>query len=90
MPVCVLCVILPTALDSVLFERGLFKNSCLHHLSRLQHLLFGSLGRSLACADPPESERLPILNEAWKVITKVRNPQVRATVYTGFIIILIQ
>uniref|UniRef100_A0AAR2JFR4 VPS35 endosomal protein-sorting factor-like n=1 Tax=Pygocentrus nattereri TaxID=42514 RepID=A0AAR2JFR4_PYGNA len=40
-----------------------------------KHLLFGSLGRSLACADPPESERLPILNEAWKVITKVRSPQ---------------
>uniref|UniRef100_A0A3B1J1K4 VPS35 endosomal protein-sorting factor-like n=1 Tax=Astyanax mexicanus TaxID=7994 RepID=A0A3B1J1K4_ASTMX len=40
-----------------------------------KHLLFGSLGRSLACADPAESERLPILNEAWKVITKVRSPQ---------------
>uniref|UniRef100_A0A665UVW2 VPS35 endosomal protein-sorting factor-like n=1 Tax=Echeneis naucrates TaxID=173247 RepID=A0A665UVW2_ECHNA len=40
-----------------------------------KHLLFGSLGRSLACSDPPESERLTILNEAWKVITKVRNPQ---------------
>uniref|UniRef100_A0A8B9KFT2 VPS35 endosomal protein-sorting factor-like n=1 Tax=Astyanax mexicanus TaxID=7994 RepID=A0A8B9KFT2_ASTMX len=41
----------------------------------VQHLLFGSLGRSLACADPAESERLPILNEAWKVITKVRSSQ---------------
>uniref|UniRef100_A0A8C4HG36 VPS35 endosomal protein-sorting factor-like n=1 Tax=Dicentrarchus labrax TaxID=13489 RepID=A0A8C4HG36_DICLA len=41
-----------------------------------KHLLFGSLGRSLACADPPESERLTILNEAWKVVTKVRSPQV--------------
>ncbi|KAJ8246244.1 hypothetical protein GJAV_G00265420 [Gymnothorax javanicus] len=40
-----------------------------------KHLLFRSLGRSLACADPPENERLPILNEAWKVITKVRSPQ---------------
>ncbi|XP_062331258.1 VPS35 endosomal protein-sorting factor-like isoform X1 [Osmerus eperlanus] len=40
-----------------------------------KHLLFGSLGRSLACADPSEPERLPILNEAWKVITKVRSPQ---------------
>ncbi|XP_077407451.1 VPS35 endosomal protein-sorting factor-like isoform X3 [Vanacampus margaritifer] len=39
-----------------------------------KHLLFGSLGRCLACADPPESERLTILNEAWKVITKVRSP----------------
>uniref|UniRef100_A0A8C5A449 VPS35 endosomal protein-sorting factor-like n=1 Tax=Gadus morhua TaxID=8049 RepID=A0A8C5A449_GADMO len=40
-----------------------------------KHLLFGSLGRSLACADPPEAERLTILNEAWKVITKIRGPQ---------------
>ncbi|XP_031153773.1 VPS35 endosomal protein sorting factor-like isoform X1 [Sander lucioperca] len=40
-----------------------------------KHLLFGSLGRSVACADPPESERLTILNEAWKVVTKVRSPQ---------------
>ncbi|XP_061611932.1 VPS35 endosomal protein-sorting factor-like isoform X2 [Phyllopteryx taeniolatus] len=40
-----------------------------------KHLLFGSLGRCLACADPPESERLTILNEAWKVITKVRSPR---------------
>ncbi|XP_047233035.1 VPS35 endosomal protein-sorting factor-like isoform X2 [Girardinichthys multiradiatus] len=40
-----------------------------------KHLLYRSLGRSLACADPPESERLTILNDAWKVITKVRNPQ---------------
>ncbi|KAF4106796.1 VPS35 endosomal protein-sorting factor-like [Onychostoma macrolepis] len=40
-----------------------------------KHLLFASLGRSLSCADPPESERLSILNEAWKVITKVRSPR---------------
>ncbi|CAL1604893.1 unnamed protein product [Knipowitschia caucasica] len=40
-----------------------------------KHLLFGSLGRSLASADPPESERLTILNDAWKVITKVRSPR---------------
>uniref|UniRef100_A0A8C4NRH1 VPS35 endosomal protein-sorting factor-like n=1 Tax=Dicentrarchus labrax TaxID=13489 RepID=A0A8C4NRH1_DICLA len=46
-----------------------------------KHLLFGSLGRSLACADPPESERLTILNEAWKVVTKVRSPQVEYRCY---------
>ncbi|XP_066546086.1 VPS35 endosomal protein-sorting factor-like isoform X2 [Amia ocellicauda] len=40
-----------------------------------KHLLFGSLGRSLACTDPPEADRLTILNEAWKVITKLRSPQ---------------
>ncbi|XP_051523753.1 VPS35 endosomal protein-sorting factor-like isoform X2 [Myxocyprinus asiaticus] len=40
-----------------------------------KHLLFASLGHSLSSADPPESERLSILNEAWKVITKVRCPR---------------
>uniref|UniRef100_A0A670YT69 VPS35 endosomal protein-sorting factor-like n=1 Tax=Pseudonaja textilis TaxID=8673 RepID=A0A670YT69_PSETE len=40
-----------------------------------KHLLFCSLGQNLALADPPESDRLQILNEAWKVITKLKNPQ---------------
>uniref|UniRef100_A0A6I8QAG6 VPS35 endosomal protein-sorting factor-like n=1 Tax=Xenopus tropicalis TaxID=8364 RepID=A0A6I8QAG6_XENTR len=37
-----------------------------------KHLLFRSLGLNLALADPPENDRLQILNEAWKVITKIR------------------
>lgn len=41
-----------------------------------QHLLFCSLGQNLALADPPEIDRLQILNEAWKVITKLKSPQV--------------
>nr|XP_033818832.1 VPS35 endosomal protein sorting factor-like isoform X4 [Geotrypetes seraphini] len=40
-----------------------------------KHLLFRSLGINLALADPPENDRLQILNEAWKVITKLKNPQ---------------
>ncbi|XP_054431453.1 VPS35 endosomal protein-sorting factor-like isoform X2 [Pteronotus mesoamericanus] len=40
-----------------------------------KHLLFCSLGLNLALADPPEGDRLQILNEAWKVITKLKNPQ---------------
>ncbi|XP_063286402.1 VPS35 endosomal protein-sorting factor-like [Pelobates fuscus] len=40
-----------------------------------KHLLFRSLGLNVALADPPENDRLQILNEAWKVITKLRNPQ---------------
>ncbi|XP_029432414.1 VPS35 endosomal protein sorting factor-like isoform X2 [Rhinatrema bivittatum] len=40
-----------------------------------KHLLFRSLGRNLAMADPPENDRLQILNEAWKVIAKLKNPQ---------------
>ncbi|XP_030068287.1 VPS35 endosomal protein-sorting factor-like [Microcaecilia unicolor] len=40
-----------------------------------KHLLFRSLGINLALADPPENDRLQILNEAWKVITKLKSPQ---------------
>nr|XP_008122571.1 PREDICTED: UPF0505 protein C16orf62 [Anolis carolinensis] len=40
-----------------------------------KHLLFRSLGQNLALADPPEGDRLQILNEAWKVITKLKSPQ---------------
>uniref|UniRef100_A0A4W3I1S2 VPS35 endosomal protein-sorting factor-like n=1 Tax=Callorhinchus milii TaxID=7868 RepID=A0A4W3I1S2_CALMI len=40
-----------------------------------KHILFRSLGMNLALADPPENDRLQILNEAWKVITKLKNPQ---------------
>ncbi|KAM9304823.1 VPS35 endosomal protein-sorting factor-like isoform 2-T2 [Gastrophryne carolinensis] len=40
-----------------------------------KHLLFRSLGLNLALADPPENDRLQILNEAWKVITKLKIPQ---------------
>ncbi|XP_040214483.1 VPS35 endosomal protein-sorting factor-like isoform X3 [Rana temporaria] len=40
-----------------------------------KHLLFRSLGLNLALADPPEGDRLHVLNEAWKVITKLKIPQ---------------
>ncbi|XP_078097064.1 VPS35 endosomal protein-sorting factor-like isoform X2 [Mustelus asterias] len=40
-----------------------------------KHLLFQSLGLNLILSDPPENDRLQILNEAWKVITKLKNPQ---------------
>ncbi|KAG8558157.1 hypothetical protein GDO81_016885 [Engystomops pustulosus] len=40
-----------------------------------KHLLFRSLGLNLALADPPENDRLQILNEAWKVITKLKVPE---------------
>ncbi|XP_078273677.1 VPS35 endosomal protein-sorting factor-like isoform X3 [Rhinoraja longicauda] len=40
-----------------------------------KHLLFQSLGLNLAWADPPENDKLQILNVAWKVITKLKNPQ---------------
>jgi hypothetical protein len=31
---------------------------------------FGSLGKAVAQAPPPEEQRLPLLNEAWKVVSK--------------------
>ncbi|XP_059835392.1 VPS35 endosomal protein-sorting factor-like isoform X1 [Hypanus sabinus] len=40
-----------------------------------KHLLFQSLGLNLALADPPENDKLHILNVAWKVITRLKNPQ---------------
>uniref|UniRef100_A0A8V5H7N3 VPS35 endosomal protein-sorting factor-like n=1 Tax=Melopsittacus undulatus TaxID=13146 RepID=A0A8V5H7N3_MELUD len=46
-----------------------------------KHLLFRSLGLNLALADPPENDRLQILNEAWKVITKLKNPQVSYSLF---------
>ncbi|MEJ1273914.1 VPS35 endosomal protein sorting factor like [Cricetulus griseus] len=45
-----------------------------------EHLLFRSLGLNLALADPPENDRLQILNEAWKVITKLKNPQLQSII----------
>ncbi|GCC41227.1 hypothetical protein chiPu_0025410 [Chiloscyllium punctatum] len=49
-----------------------------------KHLLFQSLGLNLALADPPENDKLQILNEAWKVITKLKNPQVSRSLYLLF------
>ncbi|XP_072337992.1 LOW QUALITY PROTEIN: VPS35 endosomal protein-sorting factor-like [Scyliorhinus torazame] len=40
-----------------------------------KHLLFQSLGLNLILADPPENDRLQILNEAWKVLTKLKISQ---------------
>uniref|UniRef100_UPI00358F8339 VPS35 endosomal protein-sorting factor-like isoform X2 n=1 Tax=Myxine glutinosa TaxID=7769 RepID=UPI00358F8339 len=39
------------------------------------HLLYRSLGQSLAVADPPEEERLQVLNDAWKVVTRLHSTQ---------------
>lgn len=52
-----------------------------------QHLLFRSLGLNLALADPPENDHLQILNEAWKVITKLKNPQVSYWQFSSMLIL---
>ncbi|GIY19382.1 VPS35 endosomal protein-sorting factor-like [Caerostris darwini] len=39
-----------------------------------KHLLFRTLGLCLVVADPPENERLQILNDVWKIVTKLKNP----------------
>ena len=36
--------------------------------------LYLCLGRSLVAPPPPPSQRLQILNDVWKVVTKVQNP----------------
>ena len=45
--------------------------------SSLQHVLYNSLGTRLSLADPPEGDKLKILNEVWKFITKLKEPAVR-------------
>lgn len=37
-------------------------------------LLFRTLGLCLVVSDPPENERLQILNDVWKIVTKLKNP----------------
>ncbi|XP_064636614.1 VPS35 endosomal protein-sorting factor-like [Lineus longissimus] len=39
-----------------------------------KHLLHRTLGLCLVMADPPEDQRLAVLNEVWKVIMKLKNP----------------
>lgn len=41
-----------------------------------QHVLQQSLGRCLVVADPPEDQKLAVLNEVWKSVIKLRNPGV--------------
>ena len=41
-----------------------------------QHLLYRSLGTCLVMAAPPEQQRLPLLNDTWKVVMKLKNPAV--------------
>ncbi|GAB6020434.1 hypothetical protein CHUAL_003128 [Chamberlinius hualienensis] len=38
-----------------------------------KHLLFRTLGLCLIVADPPENQRLQILNEVWKVVGRLKN-----------------
>ncbi|XP_057310899.1 VPS35 endosomal protein-sorting factor-like [Hydractinia symbiolongicarpus] len=39
-----------------------------------KYLLYRSLGTSLAMEDPPDDIKLTILNEVWKVVTKLKEP----------------
>lgn len=41
-----------------------------------QYLLDRTLGLCLVMASPPEEQRLPVLNEVWKSIMKLKNPGV--------------
>ncbi|XP_068081598.1 VPS35 endosomal protein-sorting factor-like isoform X2 [Anabrus simplex] len=39
-----------------------------------QYLLFRTLGLCLALADPPPDHRLQVLNDVWRVVTKLEDP----------------
>ena len=41
-----------------------------------QHLLFRTIGTCLVIASPPEDQRLTVLNEVWKSLVKLKNPEV--------------
>ena len=50
--------------------------------SQFQHLLFRTIGTCLVIADPPEDQKLAVLNEVWKSLVKLKNPGVNNnTVY---------
>ncbi|ELT89239.1 hypothetical protein CAPTEDRAFT_99699, partial [Capitella teleta] len=38
------------------------------------HVLYRSLGSCVALSEPPNEHRLPLLNDVWKVVTKLKNP----------------
>ncbi|XP_071966062.1 VPS35 endosomal protein-sorting factor-like isoform X2 [Antedon mediterranea] len=40
-----------------------------------KHHLYSSLGTNLVLADPPEDQRLTVLNEVWKVVMKQKVPK---------------
>ena len=44
--------------------------------SYFQHLLFRTIGTCLVIADPPEDQKLAVLNEVWKSLVKLKNPGV--------------
>ena len=46
-----------------------------------QHLLQQSLGRCLVVADPPEEQKLAVLNEVWKSVIKLKNPAVSCNLW---------
>ncbi|XP_038064522.1 VPS35 endosomal protein-sorting factor-like [Patiria miniata] len=40
-----------------------------------KHHLYRSLGTNLALANPPQQQRLSVLNEVWKTVMKLRKPE---------------
>lgn len=61
---------------------NLYRFNCLNNhfkycdsfLGYPQYLLMRTLGLCIALCDPPVEQRLQILNEVWKLVTKLRNP----------------
>ena len=54
-----------------------------------KHLLYRSLGVCVATGDTPEDQQLALLNETWRVVTKLKNPSeyvVCAEVWIEFVL----
>eukprot|EP00656_Telonema_subtile_P019666 TRINITY_DN2088_c0_g1_i4.p1 TRINITY_DN2088_c0_g1~~TRINITY_DN2088_c0_g1_i4.p1 ORF type:complete len:956 (+),score=238.49 TRINITY_DN2088_c0_g1_i4:68-2935(+) len=49
------------------------------------HCVFRALGAALAAHPPPQDKALPILNEVWKVVTKIEDPTMYMEVAEVFI-----
>jgi len=52
--------------------------------------LYLALGRALVHHAPPQAQRLPILNDVWKVVTKITDPVAYADIASVFVSYLFQ
>jgi hypothetical protein len=54
------------------FILNLYSESC----PCLQYQLYRSLGMNVVLDEPPEAQRLQLLNDVWKVVMKLNSPEV--------------
>lgn len=63
---------------------GLIKE-CEENSALPKSRLYLALGQALAVSAPPKSQRLPLLNDVWKVVTKIQDPFEYAEIAAVFI-----